>query len=98
MHPIAQAFGEIGDGESLMLCSNQHNREMPEEISRGTSESHVFKSNGLCMTGGIEEYLKYVSMQVVKHMMNALGKKGKRRIRPLTEEYVHCCEEKHRTC
>ena len=36
MHPIAQAFGEIGDGESLMLCSNQHSRGMPEEISIGT--------------------------------------------------------------
>ena len=48
------------------------------------------------MTAGIEEYLKDVSMQVVKHKMNALGKKGKRQIGPLTEEYVHCCQEEHK--
>ena len=29
-------------------------------------------------------------------MMNALGKKGKRRIGPLTEQYVHCCEVEHK--
>ena len=92
IQPVYQTIREIGDGDRLMLCSNQHNIEMPVEISTWTSESHVFKCNGLCMTACIEEYLKDVSMQVVKHRMNALGKKGKRRIGPLTEEYVHCCE------
>ena len=29
-------------------------------------------------------------------MMDALGKKGKRKIRPLTKEYVHCCEAEHK--
>ena len=48
------------------------------------------------MTTGIKEHLKDVSMQVVKHRMDALGKKGKIRIGPLTEEYVHCCEEEHK--
>ena len=48
------------------------------------------------MTAGIEEYLKDVSMQVVKHRMNALGKKVKRKIGPLTEEYVHYCEAEHK--
>ena len=48
------------------------------------------------MTTRIEEYLKDVSLQVVKHRMNAFGKKRKRKIGPLTEEYVHCCEAKHK--
>ena len=48
------------------------------------------------MTADIEEYLKYVSMQVVKHRMSDLGKKGKRKIGTLTEEYVHCCESEHK--
>ena len=42
------------------------------------------------------ENLKDVSMQVVKHRMNALRKKGKIKIGPLTEEYVHCCEAEHK--
>ena len=45
------------------------------------------------MTAGIEEHLDDVSMQVVKHRMDALRKKGKIRIGPLIEEYVHYCEE-----
>ena len=48
------------------------------------------------MTAGIEEHLKYVSMKVLKHRMDALRKKGKIKIRPLTEEYVHCCLEEHK--
>ena len=48
------------------------------------------------MTVGIEEHLKYVSMQVVKHRMDALRKKGKIKIRPLTKEYVHYCEVEHK--
>ena len=48
------------------------------------------------MTTGIEEHLNHVSMQVVKHRMDALGKKDKRRIGPLTEEYVHYCEAEHK--
>ena len=44
------------------------------------------------MTAGIEAHLDYVSMQVVKHRMDALGKKGKIRTKPLIEEYVQCCE------
>ena len=34
IHPVYQTIGEIGDGDRLMLCSNQHNR--------GTSKSHIF--------------------------------------------------------
>ena len=30
--PVAQTVGEIGDGDRLMLCSDQHNRGMLEEI------------------------------------------------------------------
>ena len=48
------------------------------------------------MTTGIEEHLKYVSMQVVKHRMDSLRKKGKIQIRPLTEEHVHCCLVEHK--
>ena len=48
------------------------------------------------MTTGIEGYLKDVCMQVVKHRVNALGKKGKRKIGSLTEEYVHYCEAEHK--
>ena len=65
---------------------------MLKEISAGTSESHIFESDYWCMTAGTEEYLKDVSMQVVKHRMDALGKKEKIKIGPWTEEHVHCCE------
>ena len=44
------------------------------------------------MTAGIEAHLKDVSMQVVKHRMDSFGNKEKIIIRPLKEEYVHCCE------
>ena len=47
------------------------------------------------MTASIEEHLKYVSMQVVKHRMDALRKKGKIKIGPLTKECVHYCEREH---
>ena len=77
IHHIYQTIGEIGDGDRLMLCSDQHNRGMLEEISIGTLESHVFETDYLCMITGIEEHLKYVSMQVVKHIMDASRKKGK---------------------
>ena len=78
IQPMYQTIGEIGDGDRLMLCSNQHNRGMPEEISTRTSETHVFKSNGLCIRTGIGAHLDDVSMQVVKHRMEALRKKGKK--------------------
>ena len=44
------------------LYSDQYKRRMPEKKSTGTSESRVFKSNGLCMTTGIEEHLDDVFM------------------------------------
>ena len=44
------------------------------------------------MTAGIEEHLDDVSMQVVKHRMDSFGNTEKMRIRPLKEDYVHCCE------
>ena len=99
IHPVYQTIEEIGDGDKLMLCPNQHNRGMPKEISTGNLESHFFKSNGLCMTASIEEHLDDVFMHAdkeMKHRMDALGKKGKRKIIPLTKEYVHCCEAKHK--
>ena len=95
---VAQTVGEIFDGDILMLCSDQHNRGMQEEILTRNLESRVFKSNGLCMTVGIEEHLDDVFMQVdkeMKHRMDALEKKRKIRIGPLTEVYVHYCEPKH---
>ena len=98
MQRVYQTIEEIGDGESLMLCSDQYKRRMLENISIGTSESHVFKSNGLCMTVGIEEHLDDVFMQVDKEMKNrmeALEKKRQIKIGPLTEEYVHYCEPEH---
>ena len=42
-------------GDRLMLCLNQHNRGMPEEISTRTSESHVFETDFWCVFPGIEE-------------------------------------------
>ena len=96
MQPVYHNIEEIGDGDILMLCSYQHNRGMPEEISIGTSESHIFETNYWCMTAGIEAHLDDVFMQVVKHRMDALRRKGKIRIGPLTEEYVHCCEAEHK--
>ena len=50
------------------------------------------------MTAGIEEHLDDVFMQVdkeMKHRMDALEKKRKIRIGPLTDEYVHYCELEH---
>ena len=35
-------------------------------------------------------------MKVVKHRMDTLRKKDKIRIGPLTEYYVHYCEEEHK--
>ena len=52
------------------------------------------------MTAGIEEHLDDVFMQFdkeMKHRMDALEKKRKIRIGPLTEEYVHYCEPEHGT-
>ena len=62
MHPVYQTIEEIGDGKILMLCSDQYKRRMPEKISTGTSESHVFKYNGLCIAAGIEKKLDDVFM------------------------------------
>ena len=50
------------------------------------------------MNVGIEEHLNDVFMQVdkeMKHRMDALEKKRKTTIGPLTEEYVHYCELEH---
>ena len=55
MHNVAQNVEEIEDGESLMLCSNQHNRRVLEKISIGTSESHLFETDFWCVFAGIEE-------------------------------------------
>ena len=56
-------YEEIGDGErDMMLCSDQHNRRVLEEISTRTSESHVFEIDYWCMTAGIEARLNDVSM------------------------------------
>ena len=35
---------------------------IPEEITTGTSESHIFETDYWCMTASIEQHLKYVSM------------------------------------
>ena len=48
---------------------------MLEKISTGNSESHVFETDYWCMFAGIDGDLDDVSMQVVKHMMDALKKK-----------------------
>ena len=44
MQHLFQTIEEIDDGESLMLCSDQHKGKIPEKISTGTSESHVSES------------------------------------------------------
>ena len=75
---------EIYDDGVLMLCSDEHKGRMEEKISIGTLESHVFETDYWCMFVGIEEHLDDVFMQVVKHRMDALRKKGKIRIGPLT--------------
>ena len=46
----------------MLLCSNQNNKGMPEEISTGTSESHDFETNYWCVFAGIEAHLDDVSM------------------------------------
>ena len=55
IQPVAQTIEEIDDGESLMLCSDQHKGRMPKKISIGTSESHVFGTNYWCMFIGVAE-------------------------------------------
>ena len=55
MQPIAHAIEENDDGEILMLCSDQHKGRMPEKISTGTSECHVFEIDFWCVFAGIEE-------------------------------------------
>ena len=52
-------------------------------------EHHSVINEGTPYEDGIEAHLDGVSMQVVKHRMDALSKD---RIGPLTGEYVHCCE------
>ena len=42
MHHVAHTVEEIDDGESLILHSYQHKGRIPEKLSTGTSESHVF--------------------------------------------------------
>ena len=37
MQPIFQTVVEIGDGDRMMLCLDQHNRGVPQGISIGTS-------------------------------------------------------------
>ena len=66
IHHVYQTIGEIGDGDRLMLCSDQHNRGIPEEISTGTSESHVFETSYWCMTAVIEEHLDDVLCVMIR--------------------------------
>ena len=47
----------------LMLCSDQHKKRIPKEISIGTSKSRVLETNYWCMFAGIEELLSDVIMQ-----------------------------------
>ena len=35
-------YNSVIDGMELMLCSDQHKKRIPKEISTGTSESHIF--------------------------------------------------------
>ena len=74
----------------------QHSTIILLVISNVLTDAGIFETDYWCMTACIEEHLKDVSMQAVKHRMDVLGKKGKRRIGPLTEEYVHCCEAEHK--
>ena len=54
MQLVAHTVEEIDDGESLMLCSNQHNKRVLEKISTRTSESHVFETDFWCVLRCIE--------------------------------------------
>ena len=67
IQPMYHTIGEIGDGDRLMLCLEQHNRDILEEISTRNSESHVLKTGYWCMFVGIEEHCKrcvYVGCEV----------------------------------
>ena len=55
MHPVAQTIEEIGDDERLMLCSEQQNKEMLEEISTQALGSHVFEIDYWCVIASIDE-------------------------------------------
>ena len=59
MQPVVQTIEEIDDGKILMLCSDQHKGRMPEKISTGTSESHVFEIDYWCVFAGIEKLKTY---------------------------------------
>ena len=71
--------------------------KLPEDdvIETTKEDSYVFKSNGLCVTAGIGEHLNGVFGEEMKHRMDAL--KNKTKIRALTEEDVHYCEQDHGT-
>ena len=64
MHSVAQIVEEIDDGESLMLCSDQHNRRVAEKISTGTSESHVLK----LIFGVFLQILKNVKVDIERNL------------------------------
>ena len=55
MNPVAHTIEEIEYVESLMLCSDKHKGRIPEKISTGTSDSHVFETDFLCVFVGVEE-------------------------------------------
>ena len=61
---------------------------MEEEIMKLKHQSVMIE--GTPYEDGIEAHLDVVSMQVVKHRMDAL-RKGM--VGPLTGEYVHRCEK-----
>ena len=61
---------------------------MEEEIMKAKHQSIM--NEGTPYEDGIEAHLDGVSMQVVKHRMNALRKCI---VRPLIREYVNCREK-----
>ena len=48
MQPVFQIVVEIGDGGRWMLCSNKHNKTMPEKIQQGL-QSLMFLNIMFCV-------------------------------------------------
>ena len=85
MTPVVPLRQSVKDDKKI-----KEEKEMYKDILK--EEHHSIMNQGTPYEDGIEAHLDGVSMQVVKHRMDSLGKE---RIGPLIGENVHYCEAEH---
>ena len=85
MTPVFPLRQSVKDDKKI-----KEEKEMYKDILK--EEHHSIMNQGTPYEDGIEAHLDGVSMQVVKHRMDALRKEI---IGPLTVEYVHYYEAGH---